>query len=157
MITDFGSARIQQSVDAVKDDGIAEGPAVDDAAEGLTSPKVKFTGTTLELTLTGPMYTLRWTAPEVLDEGMQGTRSDMWAVGWICWEIMTGKLPFEELMDPQFIFRITLGRLPAVRDDEQLSPILPLCSLITDCWILRPAQRIDASTFWRKVRFMGST
>lgn len=94
MITDFGSARIQQSVDAVKDDAIAdEGRALDDAAEGLTSPKVKFTGTTLELTLTGPMYTLRWTAPEVLDEGMQGTRSDMWAVGRICWEVSRAQGP----------------------------------------------------------------
>lgn len=58
-----------------------------DTAEGLTSPKVKLSGTTLELTLSDPGYSLRWTAPEVLDDGVQDMPSDMWAVGWICWEV----------------------------------------------------------------------
>ncbi|KIO18721.1 hypothetical protein M407DRAFT_83625, partial [Tulasnella calospora MUT 4182] len=127
MITDFGSARVQQCVYDIS-----------------------------ELTLTGPMFTLRWTAPEVLDEGMQDTHSDMWALGWICWEIMTGKLPFEGLSDPQVIFRVTDGRLPAIRDDAHLSPILTLCSVMSNCWNLKPAKRIEASTFLRKVRLMVS-
>lgn len=59
----------------------------DDTAMGLASPKVEFNPSTLDLTLTGPKFSLRWTAPEVLDGGMQDLPSDMWAIGWVCWEV----------------------------------------------------------------------
>lgn len=39
------------------------------------------------ITLTGPVYTLRWAAPEVLEDEEFGLASDMWAFGWICWEV----------------------------------------------------------------------
>lgn len=74
----------------------------------------------------------------------------------IMYQIMTGKLPFEELTNPQVIYSVTLGRLPAIRENEQLSPILRLCSLMSDCWNLTPAKRVDACTFRRKVSFMVS-
>lgn len=58
-----------------------------DIVRGLTSPKININPSTLELTLTGPAFSLRWTAPEVLNNGVQDLPSDMWAVGWICWEV----------------------------------------------------------------------
>ncbi|KIO32434.1 hypothetical protein M407DRAFT_45447, partial [Tulasnella calospora MUT 4182] len=115
VITDFGSARIQRCVRAAEKDS---------------------------LTLTDPMFSLRWTAPEVLNNGVQNTHSDMWAVGWICWEIVTGKLPFEELLATgPIISRVSEGKLPAIREDTQLSHVLMLCSLMADCWVSKPAER----------------
>lgn len=39
------------------------------------------------ITLTGPSYTLRWAAPELLNEESFSLASDMWAFAWICWEV----------------------------------------------------------------------
>ncbi|KIO21252.1 hypothetical protein M407DRAFT_48602, partial [Tulasnella calospora MUT 4182] len=116
LITDFGSARIKQNIEL--------------------NPK------TLELTLTGPGFSLRWTAPEVLDDGVQDLPSDMWAIGWICWEIVTGRIPFEEL-DGQgaIISHVVKGKLPAIREEAQLSHVLNLCALMSDCWIPHPSKR----------------
>lgn len=57
------------------------------AHDDFAVPTVTFNPSALELTLTGPAYSLRWTAPEVLDDGIQDLASDMWATGWICWEV----------------------------------------------------------------------
>ncbi|KIO32087.1 hypothetical protein M407DRAFT_47593, partial [Tulasnella calospora MUT 4182] len=110
LITDFGSARSKPNADAEEQN-------------------------TSELTLTGPSYTLRWAAPEVLAGGENGLPSDMWAVGWICWEIVTGKIPFEELdLQGPIVWHVVTRKLPAIREQAQLSHVLKLCGLISDCW-----------------------
>ncbi|KIO23783.1 hypothetical protein M407DRAFT_36031, partial [Tulasnella calospora MUT 4182] len=110
VITDFGSARIRQSV----------------ASEsGETRPT-----------------TLRWTAPEVLNDGVQDLPSDMWAMGWICWEIVTGRVPFEELeRSAAIIMHAIKGKLPAIRENTDLSHVIGLCSLMSDCWLSEPGKR----------------
>ncbi|KIO20587.1 hypothetical protein M407DRAFT_81401 [Tulasnella calospora MUT 4182] len=130
VITDFGSARIKPHLDAMKED---------------------------KLTLTDAGFSIRWTAPEVLDDGVQDLPSDMWAVGWICWEIVTGKIPFEEL-DRQgaIIAHVVKGKLPAIREENELSDVLTLCNLMSNCWIGNPTKRIDASNFRRKVSWAVS-
>ncbi|KIO32560.1 hypothetical protein M407DRAFT_50041, partial [Tulasnella calospora MUT 4182] len=114
VITDFGSARIRRRVDA----------------------------STLDLTLTGPGFSLRWTSPEVLRDEMRDLPSDMWAMGWICWEIITGRVPFEGVDNEAVIIKHALyGELPAIRKDAQLSHVLMLCGLMSDCWLSQPAKR----------------
>lgn len=48
------------------------------------------------------------------------------------------------------------GKLPAIREEAELSHILKLCSVMSDCWISNPVERMDASIFRRKVHFMVS-
>lgn len=68
------------------------------------------------------------------------------------YQIMTEKLPFEEVDgQAQIIYRVILGELPAIRDNAQLSPVLNLCSLMSDCWVAKPVKRVDAATFHKKV------
>ncbi|KIO18626.1 hypothetical protein M407DRAFT_31736 [Tulasnella calospora MUT 4182] len=43
------------------------------------------------ITMTGPAWTVRWAAPELLDGALPGLGSDVWAFGWISWEVVTGK------------------------------------------------------------------
>ncbi|KIO20157.1 hypothetical protein M407DRAFT_81884, partial [Tulasnella calospora MUT 4182] len=114
IITDFGSARIRRNV------------ASDNGSE------------------TPCQYSLRWTAPEVLDDGTQDLPSDMWALGWI----VTGRLPFDELnKETAVIIHTMKGKLPAIRNDTRLSHVLMLCGLMSDCWLFQPPKRINASMF----------
>ncbi|KAG8951566.1 hypothetical protein FRC04_005852 [Tulasnella sp. 424] len=90
VLTDFGSARVRkahaiQSTEATR---LVQEPATESASsEGnQTSPEVQYCAATATLTLTGPQYTLRWAAPEVLLESNIDLPSDIWAFAWICWE-----------------------------------------------------------------------
>ncbi|KIO24061.1 hypothetical protein M407DRAFT_26501 [Tulasnella calospora MUT 4182] len=161
VITDFGSARIKRSVGSEMQKNGSEitrqVPADDDRTARLLPIQVKFEPSTLDLTLTGPKFSLRWTAPEILRDGMQDLASDMWSIGWICWEIITDRVPFDELDHEAAIILHTIhGRLPAIQKEAQLSHVLMLCGLMSECWALQPAERIDASTFKRKFCIMPS-
>ncbi|KAG8922840.1 hypothetical protein FRC00_006959, partial [Tulasnella sp. 408] len=161
VITDFGSARIKRSVASEMENNGSEIMRQvlvgDDVAARSQPVQVKFDPSTLNLTLTGPKFSLRWIAPEVLCDGMQDLASDIWAIGWICWEIMTDRIPFDELNHETAIIVCTLhGRLPAIRKDSQLSHVLMLCSLMSDCWVPQPTERIDASTLKQKVCLLPS-
>ncbi|KAG8897383.1 hypothetical protein FRC00_004350, partial [Tulasnella sp. 408] len=157
VITDFGSSRIRRSVGS---DNQSEMPCqipLDDGviAPGLTAPKVTFNRLTLDFTLTGPMGTLRWSAPEVMAGEVPNLPSDMWAIGWICWEIITGRLPFEELSREEAVISHTVtGRLPPIREEAQLSHVLMLCNLMSNCWAPQSTKRIDATMFERKLRML---
>ncbi|KAG8912774.1 hypothetical protein FRC01_004904, partial [Tulasnella sp. 417] len=162
VITDFGSARIREHVASAEEDNISElaqGVLVNGViAAGVTSPEVKFDPSTLDLTLTGPKYSLRWTAPEVMMGQEQDLPSDMWAIGWICWEIITGKVPFDELGREEVIIHHTVtGKLPDIQEQTDLSQVLILCGLMSECWFLEPAKRMHASEFQQKVEMMPST
>ncbi|KAG9025905.1 hypothetical protein FS837_004787 [Tulasnella sp. UAMH 9824] len=77
VITDFGSARMLQ------ESGPDSRQSSD--AEGAELP-VTIDSVDAQLTLSGPAWSLRWAAPEVLSGGNPGLASDMWAFAWICWE-----------------------------------------------------------------------
>lgn len=93
VITDFESARAKGTVDAAEETDIHSEPPrqtnIDDLIQEFIYPTIKFDDSTLDLTLTGACYSLRWTAPEVLrgGPGAQDLRSDMWSIGWVCWEV----------------------------------------------------------------------
>ncbi|KIO23999.1 hypothetical protein M407DRAFT_26610 [Tulasnella calospora MUT 4182] len=76
-------------------------PTLDKLAQGVPTavqtylPNVGTTGN--QLTLTGPAWSLLWAAPEVMYGKRPGLSSDVWAAGWVCWEVMTDKVPFPEL------------------------------------------------------------
>ncbi|KIO23970.1 hypothetical protein M407DRAFT_77474 [Tulasnella calospora MUT 4182] len=58
VITDFGSAR------------------------SITEPKDDVIGSE-----SGPAWSLRWAAPEVMNGERPSLSSDIWAAGWVCWEV----------------------------------------------------------------------
>lgn len=126
------------------------------------------------------MFSLRWTAPEVLAGESQDLPSDIWAIGWICWEvsadqpgaltvhnfeftsaalwqIITGRIPFEDLnMDNTIVSHVIRGQLPTIRTNDHLARVLSLCDLMSSCWDLEPVRRVDLSTFRRKLSFIVS-
>ncbi|KIO28318.1 hypothetical protein M407DRAFT_71975, partial [Tulasnella calospora MUT 4182] len=133
VITDFGSARKIE------------------ASQPLF--QLKETGTFI--TLTGPVYTLRWAAPEILNDQKFGRASDIWAFGWICWEVMTGNIPFDDLRgDVAVILRVTQGNLPIVASNEHISQVRALCGVMTRCWAMDPAERPAARECMRSMSWM---
>lgn len=50
-------------------------------------PRVTISPNNMQLTLTGPAYSFRWAAPEIMNGQEPDLPSDIWAFGWICWEV----------------------------------------------------------------------
>ncbi|KAG8953788.1 kinase suppressor of Ras 2 [Tulasnella sp. 424] len=91
VIIDFGSARpIEEptlpKARVQKATMIPSEPLVDMQALNMTPPRVELKSLETLITLTGPAWTLRWAAPELVSDEDAGLASDIWAFGWICWE-----------------------------------------------------------------------
>lgn len=84
VITDFGSARRLT----------AEGTGFHERRERTENTpqaglllEATFCASSKTMTLTGNKYTLRWAAPELLNGNTPGLWSDMWALGWVAYEV----------------------------------------------------------------------
>lgn len=51
------------------------------------SARINVVVTRNELTLTGPSWSLRWASPEVVLGEDPDLPSDIWAMGWVVWEV----------------------------------------------------------------------
>ncbi|KIO32423.1 glycoside hydrolase family 16 protein, partial [Tulasnella calospora MUT 4182] len=99
------------------------------------------------ITLTAAQWTLRWAAPELLTGSDPDLASDIWAFGWICWEVMTGGFPFEGGNDDvSVVVQIIQGKLPPVHGDGRVDQVTALANLMIDCWSLDPSKRPVATS-----------
>lgn len=85
MITDFGSAR------RVRPMAIDRETQVVDNRETAADPSLKVTVCERDktITITRSNFTLRWAAPEVLNEEDRAVSADIWSFGWVCYEAST--------------------------------------------------------------------
>ncbi|KIO19039.1 hypothetical protein M407DRAFT_31323, partial [Tulasnella calospora MUT 4182] len=157
IITDFGSARaIRESEEGGAGEGSRPGANSDPSPEKDYS-RIQVVATGNQLTLTGPAWSLRWAPPEVVNGSPQELPSDIWSAGWVCWEVMTNKLPFPELQRvPDITLKVVQGEVPSASEDEQLSQIVRLCSLMTNCWALDPGDRPSVSQCCDEVKWVPS-
>ncbi|KIO27943.1 hypothetical protein M407DRAFT_22850 [Tulasnella calospora MUT 4182] len=149
-ITDFGSARrlVPKNPDT---------PATQtqDKLQPVLEFQATFCASTNTLTLTGNEYTLRWAAPELLMDDEPGLWSDIWALGWIFYEVMTNSIPFQHVQkDSMIIKHVIDGKLPSVTDHTRMSLILELCSLMIKCWSINPGERPTAEDCRKLMRWM---
>lgn len=85
LLTDFGSARLMESkITPQKSFG---SPNHCKNTGDQFFPQIEIDDSGAIVTLTGPAWTLRWAAPELLDGRLPSLKSDIWAFGWICWEV----------------------------------------------------------------------
>lgn len=159
IITDFGSARVVK-----RGAGVGKGPSVEStAATNQTSPKdrqssqISVSIANNQLNLTGPGWSFRWAAPEVLNGELLELGSDIWALGWICWEVITDNYPFPDASGPGSITLMVIkGQLPSIYEDDQLSQIRELCHVMTECWKLKAKERPSASRCNQILRWLAS-
>lgn len=148
VVTDVGSARVLQHGNVKRPDpeqisNFQPTPIPDDD-NGSTGPERPELITVLQA-LTGPAWSTRWASPERLNDQDPDLPSDIWALGWVCWEIMTNSLPFQGISnDANVILRIITGKLPTVGENEHMAQIRALCGLLLDCWNPEPDRRPTA-------------
>ncbi|KAG8950432.1 hypothetical protein FRC04_007447 [Tulasnella sp. 424] len=143
VITDFGSARLLTDVplSTSTDDEEALTTILNQPADD-GSPRATYSEHTKQMTISNCEYTLRWAAPEVLLGEESDLSSDIWALGWIIYELLTDDFPFKEVkLDAAVIKRVIEGVLPSIAKDQRFSPIPALCNLITSCWKQNPTDR----------------
>ncbi|KAG9003061.1 hypothetical protein FRB90_011257 [Tulasnella sp. 427] len=120
MITDFGSARTIDDRDQNAENE-AQGETTPQRASEVPSPEIKIESTGNQLTLTVYGYSLRWAPPEVVNGERANLASDVWSAGWVCWEVMTDKLPFDEQSSAgQITIMAAQGTVPVPGKETQL-------------------------------------
>ncbi|KIO22376.1 hypothetical protein M407DRAFT_51407, partial [Tulasnella calospora MUT 4182] len=89
-------------------------------------------------------YTLRWAAPELLKGDEAGLQSDIWALGWVAFEVMTNSIPFQSDRDVAVFKRVIQGDLPSITADTRMFLIQALSSLIFKFLTSDPSKRPTA-------------
>ena len=82
-------------------------------------------------------FTLSWTAPEVLDLATYTTKSDIFSLGIVFWEIASYKRPYDDHQNnviPQFVLS---GRRLKIPNDTPPS----FQTIINKCWTQKPEDR----------------
>ncbi|KAG8985468.1 hypothetical protein FRB90_004690, partial [Tulasnella sp. 427] len=145
VITDFGSARrIRPEKGTTATSGVSAPHNL--PGEGKDAmPAAQLTTTGNEVTLTIGKYTLRWAAPELVNEGCESLAGDIWSLGWIAYEVMFGRVPFHDVKkDTAIMLRVIQGKLPCLTDDARMTLIQALSTVMMQCWSLDPDQRPSA-------------
>ncbi|KAJ7737465.1 kinase-like domain-containing protein [Mycena maculata] len=62
-------------------------------------------------TTNSAMGTIRWLAPEIIVGKSRHFASDIYALGCVCYEILTGALPFKDMTDVAIIFAVVSNNL----------------------------------------------
>ncbi|KAG8963183.1 hypothetical protein FRC00_007467 [Tulasnella sp. 408] len=151
IITDFGCARRLAKKDReIRKEQIETPPQVEPRFEAT------FCESTETMTITGDKYTLRWAAPELLNGDDPGLWSDIWALGWVAYEVMTNSIPFEGVGDGQVTVSVIQGDLPSIFDDTRLALIRALWTLMKECWSLNPGKRPTAEEWRNAMDWMAS-
>ncbi|KAJ7875245.1 kinase-like domain-containing protein, partial [Mycena leptocephala] len=108
----------------------------------ITNPMTfRFTHSTMQH---GRGGTLRYQAPELFgDETQNHFGSDVYAFACVCYEIMTGKVPFYELSnDMAVMFKVMVGQRPSKPFSWSGTSVLEdLWHLLQDCWNKTPDMR----------------
>ena len=96
---------------------------------------------------------IRWAAPEVLTESFYSTKSDVWSVGVVFWELFSrGALPYHPFTDSQVaVFVAEGGRL-----DKPPGCANDLYSMMKSCWKHRPEDRPSFSMLQDKIKGQSS-
>ncbi|KDQ11086.1 hypothetical protein BOTBODRAFT_114885 [Botryobasidium botryosum FD-172 SS1] len=99
----------------------------------------------------------RWGAPEVLLDGMRRTpASDIYSLGRLKVELLTGEIPFPNLADQVIIQRIAAGRYDRPTGSDAVACGLDdeMWALILECWDRNPLKRPSASQVVEQLRRM---
>ncbi|KAG8929608.1 hypothetical protein FRC01_004068 [Tulasnella sp. 417] len=96
----------------------------------------------LESTGSRKAGSLRWCSPELFNDQPRSPQSDVWAWAWLVWEVMTGRLPYQEARaDYAILAKIYEARRPDIDNHVQLSECAELWDLMKKCWETDPASR----------------
>ncbi|KIO26932.1 hypothetical protein M407DRAFT_23869 [Tulasnella calospora MUT 4182] len=165
VITDFGCTRInprsQDCGETQASSRLLTAAGVNLSAANDALPTAPATSMAPQKKPVAPGYSTRWAAPELLlqveTEAEADLRSDIWAFGLLCWEIITGHFPFHDISAPgRVIFEVMQGKVPNFEADERMSQLAGLCDLMKSCLVHDPNKRPDAARCLSDIMWMAS-
>ncbi|KAL2931931.1 Serine/threonine-protein kinase HT1 [Bienertia sinuspersici] len=92
--------------------------------------------------------TYRWMAPEMIRHKPYGRKVDVYSFGLILWEMVSGKIPYEDMTPIQAAYAVV---------NKNLRPAFPkdcppaMRALIEQCWSFQPDKRPE---FWQVVKVL---
>ncbi|KAI8549381.1 hypothetical protein RHMOL_Rhmol06G0020200 [Rhododendron molle] len=92
--------------------------------------------------MTAETGTYRWMAPEVIEHKPYDGKADVFSFGIVLWELLTGKVPYEQLTPLQAAVGVV---------QKGLRPLVPpnthpkMAALLERCWQQNPSSRPDFS------------
>ncbi|KAK7019396.1 hypothetical protein VNI00_018085 [Paramarasmius palmivorus] len=100
-------------------------------------------------TVTHSAGTARWSAPEIHTGASSSTQSDIYSVGCLFYEIVTGLLPFHNLPNEAAVLLAVLRGLRPEKP-EGIDIRDWLWSLMNDCWATEPVSRPTAENLLQR-------
>ncbi|QRV85333.1 Tyrosine kinase catalytic domain protein [Ceratobasidium sp. AG-Ba] len=104
-------------------------------------------------------FSVRYTAPEVIEGGPQTMQSDVYALGMTILEIVTGEIPYSNVkVEAAVLYKILRGELPPRPNNQHLSSNSAgdkLWSLIAVCWSTKPSDRPDSAAIRDQLEIMA--
>lgn len=96
---------------------------------------------------------VKWASPEVLVESCYSSKSDVWALGVVLWQIFSGgERPFSTLTAEQAAVYVTEGG----RLDKPTGCSPDLFAVIRSCWRDSPDDRPSFAAFYEKLKSKSS-
>ncbi|KAF9446048.1 kinase-like protein [Macrolepiota fuliginosa MF-IS2] len=91
-------------------------------------------------------YTIPWASPERIQGGSSADStfmSDIWSFGCVCFEVLTGLMPFHKCSERIAIRSLLEGELPSGSDPAKVLAGIDdyLCDLMNSCWRRNPDDR----------------
>ena len=101
--------------------------------------------------------TPQWSAPEVLDSessNINYEKADMWSMGVIMWEMLTGEMPWKDKRPDQVMMAVFFKKQTlAIPPDTNPA----LSRLIQSCWNADPSQRLTFQQFYIELGKIASS
>lgn len=97
------------------------------------------------------LCTPNWAAPEVLREEALGTAADVFSLGILLWEMLTGQLPHAGLCFTEVIASVGWGgNIPNMRSVQKVRR--EIRQLLLDCFSFAPSDRPSSKECERRLR-----
>mmetsp|Transcript_21197 Transcript_21197/g.63782 ORF Transcript_21197/g.63782 Transcript_21197/m.63782 type:complete len:615 (-) Transcript_21197:1774-3618(-) len=88
--------------------------------------------------MTAETGTYRWMAPEVIEHKPYGERADIFSFGILLWELLTGRVPYEDMTPLQAAVGVVQkGLRPSIPPGTPG----PLAAVMAACWVRDPESR----------------
>jgi serine/threonine protein kinase len=100
-------------------------------------------------TMTGNIGTIHWTAPEVLNCSRYHFSADIYSLGMVIYEMISGSIPFSKLLPPAVIVAVLLRR---ERPQPPLDTHCIFAALYNKCTTWEPADRPSILSILRDVQ-----
>ncbi|CUA77044.1 Kelch repeat-containing protein 2 [Saccharomyces cerevisiae S288c] [Rhizoctonia solani] len=100
------------------------------------------------------LLSLRWTAPEIINGGAKSRASDIYALGMVIYETISGVIPYAEVNDAEVMLKLVKREVPSRPESYLPSGVEHFdnfWTMLTKCWAYDPAERPTAKDIARLI------